>query len=174
MRFKNRFGTLTVAVALAAASMGAARPAPARPADGAAQAVSSADSQVLDLQKKFQDACVAADGAALGRLMADDAIFIHGNAAVQSKSEFIAAITSGQLAVGQYDLHDPKVIMFQGGAIVSGLIDFGFRTPPGSTNPPRVLHMRGSSVWVQTPAGWRLVLDQDTPVQGPPPPAASH
>jgi len=129
---------------------------------------------VLKLQKQFQDACVAADGPTLTKLMADDAIFIHGNAAVQTKAQFIDAITSGQLAVSQYDLKDPKVVLFEGGAVVSGLVDFGFRPPPGSQNPPRVLHMRGSAVWAHTSAGWRLILDQDTPVPGPPPAAPAH
>jgi ketosteroid isomerase-like protein len=158
-----------VAIVLLGASLASFRRASAQEA-----AMSKpTESQVLDMQKKFQDACVAADGATLGALMSDDAVFIHGNAAMQTKSQFIAAITSGQLAVGQYDLHDPKVIVFQGGAIVSGLVDFGFRSPAGSQNAPRVLHMRGSAVWVQMPAGWRLLLDQDTPLPTAPPPSGA-
>ena len=130
-------------------------------------AQSSAQDEVLAAQKKFTDACVAADGATLNSLMADDALFIHGNGAMQSKSEFIDAITTGKLAVSQYDLHDPKVVPFNGGAIVTGLIDFGFKPPAGSANPPLVLHFRGSSVWLHTSSGWRLILDQDTTLAAP-------
>jgi ketosteroid isomerase-like protein len=134
--------------------------------------------QVLDMQKKFQELSVSGDTDGVAALMADDAIFIHGNGAAQSKPEFIAAMKAGQLALSMYDLKDPKVVIFNGGAIVSGLVDIAFKVPPGATAPPRVLHMRGSSVWLQTAAGWRLQLDQDTTLAGPPagapPPPAAH
>jgi len=136
-----------------------------------ARAQGSVQDEVIAAQKKFSDACVAADGATLNAIMADDAIFIHGNGAMQSKSEFIDAITTGKLPVSQYDLHDPKVVAFDGGAIVTGLVDFGFKPPAGSTNPPLVLHFRGSAVWLHTSSGWRLLFDQDTTLQAPRPPA---
>jgi len=125
--------------------------------------------EALKMQQKFQDAVVAGDGAALTGLMADNAMFVHGNGVMQSKAEFIDAITTGKLGVSQYDLHDSKVVLFEGGAIVTGLVDFGLKPPAGSTNPPRILHFRGSAVWVHSSAGWRLVFDQDTTLAGPPP-----
>jgi len=137
---------------------------------------SAAQQQVLDLQKKFQDLTVAGDGDGVAALMADDSFFIHGNGALQTKSEFVGALKSGQMAFSSYDLKDPKVILFNSGAIVSGLVDIGFKVPVGS--PPRVIHMRGSSVWLQTASGWKLQLDQDTsiaaPPAGAPPPPASR
>ncbi len=143
-----------------------------------AHAQAATQQQVLDMQKKFQDLSVVGDTDAVAALMADDAIFIHGNGAAQSKSEFVAAMKAGQLALSMYDLKDPKVVIFNGGAIVSGLVDLAFKGPAGSTAPPRVLHMRGSSVWLQTASGWKLALDQDTALAGPPvgapPPQASH
>jgi ketosteroid isomerase-like protein len=128
-----------------------------------------AQDEVLKLQKQFQDACVAGDTAAIAPLMADDAIFIHGNGAAQSKTEFLAAITNGQLSLSACDLKDPKVVLFDGGAIVSGLVDITFKPRPNATTPPLTLHMRGSSVWVHKSGGkWTLFLDQDTTLAGPP------
>ena len=141
-----------------------------------ARAQATAQQQILDMQKKFQDLVVAGDAGGVAALMADDAIFIHGNGAEQAKSEFVAALKSGQMAFSLYELKDPKVILFNGGAIVTGLVDIGFKVPAGA--PPRVIHMRGSSVWLQTASGWKLQLDQDTsiaaPPAGAPPPPASH
>ncbi|HXX44663.1 MAG TPA: nuclear transport factor 2 family protein [Candidatus Acidoferrales bacterium] len=128
----------------------------------------AAQDEAVKMQQKFQDAVVAADGAALTSLMADNAVFVHGNGVMQSKAEFIDAITTGKLGVSQYDLHDSKVVLFEGGAIVTGLVDFGLKPPAGSTNPPRILHFRGSAVWVHSSAGWHLVFDQDTTLAGPP------
>ncbi|MGA8012320.1 MAG: nuclear transport factor 2 family protein [Candidatus Acidiferrales bacterium] len=139
---------------------------------------STTQKDVLDMQKKFQNLSVAGDTAGVSALMSDDAIFIHGNGAAQSKAEFLTAMAAGQLALSLYELKDPKVVIFDGGAIVSGLVDLAFKAPAGSTAPPGVLHMRGSSVWVQRPSGWKLILDQDTALAGPPaaapPPPANH
>jgi ketosteroid isomerase-like protein len=135
-----------------------------------ARGQASSKDEVLSLQKKFQDATVSGDTAAVASVMADDAIFIHGNAAMQNKTEFLAGIKNGQLAFSAYDLSDPKVVMFEGGAVVTGVVDITFKARPDAPpGPPRTLHMRGSSVWLHSPAGWKLILDQDTPIQGPPP-----
>jgi ketosteroid isomerase-like protein len=134
---------------------------------------STTQKDLVDLQKKFQDLTVAGDSAGVSALMSDEAIFIHGNGAAQSKAEFLTAMATGQLSFSMYELKDPKVVIFDGGAIVSGLVDIAFKAPAGSQAPPRVLHMRGSSVWVQRPSGWRLILDQDTTLPAPPPPAAA-
>jgi ketosteroid isomerase-like protein len=134
-----------------------------------AQAQASAEDEVLNLQKKFQAATGSGDATTVASLMADDAIFIHGNAAKQTKTEFLAGIKNGQLAFSAYDLSDPKVMMFKGGAIVTGIVDITFKARSGAApGPARTLHMRGSSVWLQGAAGWKLILDQDTPIQGPP------
>lgn len=139
---------------------------------GAASCVcaqTSEQDEVLNLQKKFQAATVSGDASTIASVMADDAIFIHGNAAKQSKAEFLAGIKNGQLSFSSYDLSDPKVVMFKGGAIVTGIVDITFRARPNApAGPPRTLHMRGSSVWLHGPTGWKLILDQDTPIQGPP------
>lgn len=135
-----------------------------------ARAQASGQDEVLNLQKKFQAATVSGDTATVASVMADDAIFIHGNAARQSKTEFLAGIKNGQLAFSAYDLSDPKVVMFKGGAIVTGIVDITFRPRPNApAGPPRTLHMRGSSVWLHGSTGWKLILDQDTPIQAPPP-----
>jgi ketosteroid isomerase-like protein len=140
---------------------------------GAQSSQSSTTQQdLVDLQKKFQALTVAGDSAGVSALMSDEAIFIHGNGAAQSKAEFLTAMATGQLAFSVYELKDPKVVIFDGGAIVSGLVDLAFKAPEGS--PPRIIHMRGSSVWVQRPSGWKLMLDQDTTIPAPPPaPAAA-
>ncbi len=159
---RNRFISKTLAATVVAAMLIAG-------ATLCARAQASAEEEVLNLQKKFQAATVSGDTATVASLMADDAIFIHGNAARQSKTEFLAGIKNGQLAFSAYDLTEPKVVMFKGGAIVTGVVDITFKARPGGPpGLPRTLHMRGSSVWLHGPAGWKLILDQDTPIQGPP------
>ncbi len=127
----------------------------------------AAQEEALSWQKKFQDACVAGDVSVIEPMMADDAIFIHGNGMMQGKAELLVSIQRGQLALSAYELKDPKVIVFDGGAIVSGLEDLTFKPPAGSASTGRTIHMRGSAVWVHKGGSWHLVLDQDTTLAGP-------
>jgi uncharacterized protein (TIGR02246 family) len=129
-------------------------------------------SQVLDLQKRFQDATIACDAATIAKLMADDAMFVHGNALVQSKPEFLEAAKERRFRISSFEITNPKVVFFDGGAVVSGVEDIVL-APGAAGEQPRKVQMRVSGVWVARLGGWQLILNQSTPVQPlPSPPAA--
>ena len=163
-RWKNAAASLSLICLALAMSVGIGALRTSKAQSEAAPQI--AVDQVLALQKRFQDASMAANTASVSTLMADDALFVHGSAAVQSKSEYLAALTSGQLKFSTYTLHDPKVVFFDGGAIVNGVIDVGLVLP--NSPEPRMLHMRNSAVWIHNRAGWQLILNQSTPIAGPP------
>ncbi|HTR49003.1 MAG TPA: nuclear transport factor 2 family protein [Verrucomicrobiae bacterium] len=123
--------------------------------------------QVLDLQKRFQDATIASDAAALAKLMADDAMFVHGNALVQSKAEFLEAASKRRFRISSFEITNPKVVFFDGGAIVSGVEDVVL-APRAAGEQPQKVQMRVTGVWVARPGGWQLILNQSTPIQSPP------
>ena len=139
--------------------------------NGAAMKPKTNEAQMLDLQKQFEDASIAADAAKVSALMSDDAIFVHASGATQTKAEYINSLTTGQLKVSTYQMNDGKVVFFDGGAVVSGPTDIGLVLPGGA--PPRMLHLRVSTVWLAKPTGWQVVLNQGTPIAGPPP-APAH
>lgn len=120
--------------------------------------------QAVDLQKRFQDATVACDAATLAKLMANDVIFVHGNALVQNKAEFLEAAREKRFRIESFEISDPKVVFFDGGAIVSGIEDIAL-APGAAGEQPRKVRMRVSGVWVARPAGWQLILQQSTPLQ---------
>lgn len=126
------------------------------------------EGQVLALQKKFQAASMSADLPTLSALMADNAVFVHGSGVAQTKAQYIDSITSGQMKLTTYELKESKVIFFKDGAIVVGLTDVGLAPPrnaaPGT--PPRLIHMRVSTVWLRKLDGWQLILNQGTPLAG--------
>ncbi len=128
--------------------------------------------QVIDLQKRFQDATVACDAATIAKLMADDAVFVHGNALVQSKAEFVAAATARRFRIFKFEITDPTVVFFDGGAIVSGIEDIVLGARAAGEQAQKV-QMRVSAVWVARPDGWQLILNQSTPVQPLAGPAAA-
>lgn len=133
--------------------------------------------EALKLQDSFQSAVVAADSVKLGKLMADDCTFIHGNAMQQNKTQFMGMLTSGSMKVTEFKSSSRQVTLFNGGAVVISVIDWGMLPPRGGPNAhPMVLPMRISDVWVHTGAGWQLMLEQDTTLPQPagPRPVGNH
>jgi ketosteroid isomerase-like protein len=120
--------------------------------------------QALDLQKRFQDATVACDAPALEKLMADDVIFVHGNALVQRKADFLEAARARRFRISSFEIANPDVVFFKGGAIVSGVEDIALASGAAGEQPRKV-RMRVSGVWIARPGGWQLILQQSTPLQ---------
>lgn len=119
--------------------------------------------KALKLQDEFQHAVVAANTAALDKLMAKDCTFIHGNAMQQTKAQFIGMLKGGAMKVTEFKSSSQQVIPFNGGAIVISVVNWGMLPPRGGANAhPMILPMRISNVWVYTSAGWQMILEQDT------------
>jgi hypothetical protein len=98
--------------------------------------------------------------------MADDAIFVHGNGLVQSKAEFVEAAARKRFRIRSFEIRNPKVVFFDGGAIVTGLEDIVLG-PAAAGEQPRKVQLRVSDVWVARPGGWQLIFQQGTPVEAP-------
>jgi ketosteroid isomerase-like protein len=125
------------------------------------------ETRLLDLNKKYQDASVSADVAALDPLLDEDMIFVHGNAVVDTKASYFDSLKTSRLKIVSYDSGDPKLAFFDGGAVVSSICTVKIATPNGG--PPRSLTMRISNVWVSKPDGWKMILTQGTPLLTPGP-----
>ena len=162
----NRSRSISVAAMMAVVLFAAGNARRMSAQNNAATRPKMTQAQMLDLQKQFEDASVAADAVKVSALMSDDAIFVHGSGAVQTKAEYINSLTTGQLKVSTYQMNDGQVVFFDGGAVVSGPTDIGLVSPGGA--PPRLLHLRVSTVWVAKPTGWQVILNQGTPIAGPP------
>ena len=164
---KDRMVSLAMAIALAAA-LAVTLAAPAALAGPADEKITAA--QALDLQKKFEAAQIAGDAATVASLMADDATFVHGNMRVQTKAEFVAGVGKG--GPNNFEGADRKVVLFNGGALVTGPVTITLAMPAangGAAPPPRQLHIYLSTLWVHTAAGWQVLLSQTT--ENPPPAA---
>lgn len=157
---------VSAALALATLLFVSSLAAPSARAQTATRKGALNEAQILALQKKFQDASMAADLPALSALMADNAIFIHGSGVAQTKAEYINSLTSGRMKLTMYQLKDAKVTFFKDGAIVVGLTDVGLASPrhAAAAAPPRLIHMRVSTVWLRKLDGWQLILNQGTPL----------
>lgn len=109
------------------------------------------DAQAISIQKRFFDAMIAQDAAAMEALSSDDMIYIHLNGLKQSKAEFLSWVSNRSFK--SFDLQDTTVHAYQGAFVLNGLVE-----------DTRKMHLYLTTVWEQRPRGWQMVLLQYTGV----------
>jgi ketosteroid isomerase-like protein len=113
------------------------------------------DKEVLAAMDAFKEAMTHKDGAALGKLLADDLTYVHSAGQLQSKAEVIQSITSGKTIVERMDYSDTSVRFYGKTALVRCRVDLYH----SSTN---IVHMNVLHAWVKNPQGWQMVARQAT------------
>jgi ketosteroid isomerase-like protein len=73
----------------------------------------------LAAEKQVNQALLASDVDALGRLLADDWVVISAYGGISEREPFIAAIKSGQFTRKTMDLSDPRVRIYGNTAVVT-------------------------------------------------------
>ncbi|GAB2445599.1 hypothetical protein GCM10027187_08830 [Streptosporangium sandarakinum] len=124
---------------------------------------------LLDHDRRFFDALVAADTAALGGLLRDDFVIVAVNdGAVATAADLLGAVSSGELRF-------PAVRSFPEEAVVRRVGDVGIvvgRTEMSFTGDDGTAFTAGSRythVFAADPAGgWRLVSAQGTEIRPAP------
>jgi ketosteroid isomerase-like protein len=126
-----------------------------------------AASLAADLQAEVQaaenawiSAIKAKDAAALGRVLADDLIYVHSGGVVDSKAQYIAKVTSGKQVykgVDQFKLKirgEGSVATAQYWARMRGI------NAAGDFDDKLVV----AHIWVKTGGVWRMAYHQTTKV----------
>jgi ketosteroid isomerase-like protein len=113
-------------------------------------AVSAAD-------KAWAAATVKSDGAALGKLLADDLNYIHSTGAIDSKATFIDKLKSGEQKYLKFDHEDIDVRLYGATAVLTSTARVESITK-GVKGPPN--HLRFIHVWYYSKGAWQLVAHQ--------------
>jgi ketosteroid isomerase-like protein len=113
----------------------------------------------------YETALLDGDGAALGRVLTDDFVFIGWEGETMDKAEFVRGATR------EYDMTSsaprdvqirqlaPTVVqvtgIWEGDTVTDGTVDHGVE--------------RFSNIWVRSAAGWRIELEHTSPLAAPTP-----
>lgn len=116
---------------------------------------------VLDLDRIRRDAMTKADVATLGELFADDMVWIHATARIDTKAGLLDAIGSGSTKYLSIDVTDETVRDFGDVVLVGGIAAMTAEIK-GET---RELRNRFTIVWAQRAASWQVVNWQSTSVR---------
>lgn len=118
------------------------------------QAASPADIQKL--QETWRTAIVAADLKALDALYADDLVYVHSDARIQTKQEFLAPFRAGTLRFASLTPCDTARVR---ASEASGIVSVCYELKAGSGAPSRHLFLTS---WAMTGGAWRIVAQQTT------------
>ena len=115
-------------------------------------------SEVKKADQQWADAILRRDAAALNRILADDLRYVHGNASVQNKKEFLDALKSGDLAYHTFDFQEVDVRVFGDTAVVMSKPRMSI-TMNGQEQKFEARFLR---VYVKRQGTWQLLAHQAT------------
>jgi len=109
--------------------------------------------------RALYDAMLAHDVAALDRLLAEDAVYVHSPGFAEDKAAFLQGVLDG---LYEYEVVRPvseRIMRAEGMAVVYSLLGFQ-GGPRGQEHPP--MQLITTLVWMRRGGDWRLVLRQAT------------
>ena len=115
-------------------------------------------STVLELDRIRRDAMTKADVATLGELFADDMVWIHATARVDTKDGLLDAIGSGSTKYLSIDVSDETVRDFGDVVLIGGVAVMSAEIK-GET---RELRSRFTIAWARRGDAWQVVNWQST------------
>lgn len=116
------------------------------------------DSTVLELDRIRRDAMTKADVTTLGELFADDMVWIHATARVDTKDGLLDAIGSGSTKYLSIDVSDETVRDFGDVVLIGGVAVMSAEIK-GET---RELRNRFTIAWARRGDAWQVVNWQST------------
>ena len=148
---RRLYRTMAAAVILGFAMLGT-------PAAGRETAAAEIDR----VQQDWVKALVTPDLAALDALYAPDLVYVHSDARIQNKAEFLEPFRTGRARFRALTRQgDPRVIVRGDTAVVSARYELVVETEPGKTNTSTHQFM---TVLVRAGSLWHIVAQQTTRV----------
>ena len=118
--------------------------------------------EIIALEDRRIEAMIKQDTKALGEILADDLSYTHSTARVETKAEFIAALTSGRTKYQSTERDDVKVSQYEDTAVVTGLAKFHVNANGNDI----MFQARFTDVYAKRNGTWQMVAWQFTPTAG--------
>jgi ketosteroid isomerase-like protein len=109
------------------------------------------------------EAMVASDYSTLQQVLADDLTYVHSTGRMQSKSELIASMRSGEVHYQSITTDGVKARVYGSTAVITG----GAKMVVGSAAKPAAFSLRYTAMYVNQAGHWRLVAYQSTAIPAP-------
>ncbi len=121
----------------------------------------TAEQDIQSLENRRYKAMVEADVAALNELLADDLIYTHSNAVVDSKQSYIEGVVNKRWAYSAAERPQEKIEVFGDAARVTGHVRLTLKNADGSS---RTVNGRFLNLWLKRNGRWQMAAWQSTPI----------
>ncbi|MFN0089343.1 MAG: nuclear transport factor 2 family protein [Acidimicrobiales bacterium] len=122
--------------------------------------MADAAEQVAALEAERFQAMIDKNVKRLGELLADDLVYTHSNASIDTKDSYLEAIASGKFDYRAAERSEEAVRVYGDTALVTGRAALTLGVAPKA----RSLDLRYLDVWVRAGEAWRMVAWQSTVV----------
>lgn len=116
--------------------------------------------QVKALDRQWAEATTKADASALNQLLSDDLTYTHSTGETQSKAEFIASVSKGEIRYNSIRFESSKARVYGDTAVIVSHLRIKLTT--GGKNID--LHPCFLDVWVKKNGRWQMVAHQATKI----------
>ncbi len=123
---------------------------------------------ILALENRRYAAMVAGDLAVLDELLADDLVYTHSSAEVDTKASYIDGLRTKKWNYKGVERPVEEITLFGDVARVVGHARLTLCNPAGAASPTRTVNGRFLNMWAKRDGVWRLVAWQSTPIPVPP------
>jgi ketosteroid isomerase-like protein len=113
---------------------------------------------VIDLDRKRMQAMAAKDVATLEKLLADDLVYAHSSARLDTKRSLIDAMKSGATVYTGVEPSDVKAQDLGDAAVLTGIAQIKVV----SNGTPNAFGVRFTDVYAKRNGGWQMVTWQST------------
>jgi len=114
--------------------------------------------QVKKADHQWAEATLHRDAAALNKILADDLKYVHGNASIQNKKEFIDSLKSGDLLYHTIDYQELDVRVFGDSAVLMSKLALSINM----NKQEQKFGVRFLRVYVKRNGAWQLWAHQAT------------
>ena len=114
--------------------------------------------ELIDLENRRFEAMTNQDAEALGEILADDLVYTHSTARVETKSEFITSVTSGRTKYESVERDDVKVRQYGETAVITGHA----KIHVSANGRDNKFQVRFTDVYAKRDDVWRMVAWQST------------
>ena len=114
--------------------------------------------EIIELENQRIAAMIAGDETTLDAVLADDLIYTHSTARVETKAEFIGNVTSGRTRYVSFERHDVKIRDYGDTAVVTGHAKLHVKTGHQDVE----FQVRFLDIYRKLNGRWQMVAWQST------------
>lgn len=115
---------------------------------------------LLNLDDLRRGALLSGDEATINRLFADQLLYVHSSAIVDTKASYLRAMRTGELAYQSIELRDRQVQVAGDYAILTGIAHMNIVM----NGMPRSSNIRYTTTWRKQENTWKMIVFASTPL----------